>query len=93
MDFIIGFPRTSGKCDSIRVVVKRLSKVAQFIAVKPTNSYTSEVPHIFIKEIVRLHGVLKKIVYDRDSNFTSSFWKELFIGLVIELDFSTTYHL
>jgi len=41
---------------------------------------------------VRLHGILKKIVSDRDANFTSRFWKELFVGSGIELAFNTTYH-
>ena len=48
---------------------------------------------MFIREIVRLHGVPKKIVSDMDANFTSKFWKELFAGLGIELAFSMTYHL
>jgi len=43
--------------------------------------------------MVRLHGVLKKIVSDRDANFTSKFWKELSAGLCAELAFDTTYHL
>ena len=47
---------------------------------------------VFIRDIVRLHGVPKKIVSDRDANFTSKFWKELFAVLGIDLDFSTTYH-
>jgi len=42
--------------------------------------------------VVRLHGVLKKIVGNRDAKFTSKFWKELFAGLGTELAFSTTYH-
>jgi len=72
-------------------VVERLSKVSHFITFKSTNS-TSEVDHIFIREIVRLHGVPKKIISYRDAKFTSKFWKELFTGLGRELDFSTTYH-
>lgn len=47
---------------------------------------------MFIREIVRLHGVPKKIVSDRDENFTSKFWKELFTSLDIEFAFNTTYH-
>ena len=42
--------------------------------------------------MVRLHGVPKKIMLDRDAKFTSKFWKELFAGLRTKLAFSITYH-
>ena len=48
---------------------------------------------VFIRDVVILHGVAKKIVLDRDVKFTSKFWKELFASLGTELAFSTTYHL
>ena len=32
---------------------------------------------LYVKEIVRLHGVLLSIVSDRDLRFTLRFWKEL----------------
>lgn len=48
---------------------------------------------MFIREIVILHGVPKKIVLDKDAKYTSKFWKELFVGLGTKLGFSTTYHL
>eukprot|EP00253_Pinus_taeda_P015377 PITA_15377 len=47
---------------------------------------------VFIRDVVRLHSVSKKIVSDRDVKFISKFWKELFVGLGIELAFSKTYH-
>ena len=92
IEFIIGQPRTLKKYDSIMVVVDRLSKVAHFIAVKSTNS-ASQVAQIFIREIVRLHGVPKKIISNRDAKFTSMFLKELFASLGKKLAFSTTHHL
>jgi len=92
MDFIIGLSRTVKQHDSIMVVVDRLSKVAHFILVKTTYS-ASEVAHVFIREIVTMHGVPKKILSDRDAKFNSKFWKEMFAGLGTELVFSTTYHL
>jgi len=65
---------------SLFVVIDKLRKVAHFVALKSTNS-ASEIAKIFIKEIVRLHGIPKKIVLDKYVRFTSRFWKELFAGL------------
>jgi len=62
------------------VVVNMLSKVAHFIPVKTTYS-ASEVAQVFVKEIMKLHDVLKKIVLVKDAKFTSKFWKDLFVGL------------
>ena len=42
--------------------------------------------------MVRLHGVPKKIVSDRDAKFTSKFWEELFISVGTKFSFRTSYH-
>jgi hypothetical protein len=55
------------------VVIDRLTKVAHFIPMKQTSSTADLVP-LYIKEVVRLHGVPKSIVSDRDSKFVSKFW-------------------
>jgi hypothetical protein len=64
MDFIIGLPRTQNGYDSIWVIVDRLTKVAHFVLVKMT--YTGpQLAELYIAKIVYLHGVPKKIVFDR----------------------------
>ena len=73
-------------------MVMGLSKVAHFILVK-TTYLASEVGQVFIREIMRLHGVTMKTVPNMDAKFTSKFWKELFAGLGTKLAFNTTYHL
>jgi hypothetical protein len=45
-----------------------------------------------MKEIFRTHGIPRDIVSDRDTKFTSSFWKSLMAGLETKLFFSTTYN-
>ena len=47
---------------------------------------------VCMREIARLHGIPKTIVFDRDPKFTSNFWKGLFKGFETNLHFSTTYH-
>ena len=73
------------------VIVDRLKKVANFMLVKST-FLASDVAQVFIRDVVRLHGVPKKIFLDRDAKFTSKFWKELFASLGTELAFSMAYH-
>lgn len=72
IDFIDGLPKFNGFKVFI-VVVDLLSKFAHFIALK--HSYTApSVATIFICEIVRLHGLPRSILSDRDKVFTSLFW-------------------
>ncbi|KAL4341972.1 hypothetical protein GQ457_08G032080 [Hibiscus cannabinus] len=47
---------------------------------------------LYIQEIVRLHGVSKSIVSNRDPKFTSRFWESLHTALGSRLNFSTSYH-
>jgi hypothetical protein len=45
-----------------------------------------------MKEIFRLHDMSKEIVSDKDTKFTSNFWKSLMAVLEAKLFFSTAYH-
>ena len=91
MDFIIGFPMTMRQHDSIMVVVAKLTKESHFIPVKSMYKVNA-IANIFMKEIFRLHGSPKEIISDRDTKFTSNFWKILFIDLGAKMNFSTAYH-
>ncbi|GJT33895.1 putative reverse transcriptase domain-containing protein [Tanacetum coccineum] len=46
----------------------------------------------YLKEVVSRHGVPVLIISDRDSKFTSHFWKSLNEALGTQLDMSTAYH-
>ena len=76
MEFVVGFPLTSSRHNAILVVVDKLTKSAHFIPVRDTYDVT-DVARVFINEIVRLHGVPKKIISDRDPKFTSRFWTSM----------------
>ena len=73
------------------VLVDKLTKEAHFILVKTTNK-EANIADIFIKEVVKLHGVPKTIVSDKDPKFTSNFWKGLFKAFGTNLNLSTVYH-
>ena len=76
MDFVTKLPKTSDGLDTIWVIVDRLTKSAHFLPIK--ESYKMErLTRLYIREIVRLHGVPVSIISDRDSRFTSRFWQSL----------------
>ena len=91
MDFIDGLPRSRSGHSSIWVIVDRLTKSAHFVPIK-SNRTASHLAKLYVKEIVRLHGVPSSIVSDRDPLFTSHFWKSLQQALGTKLNFSTAYH-
>ena len=74
------------------VAVDKLSKATHFIHVKITY-IAPNIVDIFMKEIIRLHGIPKVIIFDRDPKFTGNFWKTLFKELNTKFNFSTAYYL
>jgi hypothetical protein len=92
MDFIVGLPRTQAGYDSIWVIVDRLTKVAHFILVK-TTYFGAKLAELYMSRIMCLHGVPKKIVSDRGTQFTSKFWEKLHESMDTKINFSSAYHL
>ncbi|XP_070029626.1 uncharacterized protein [Nicotiana sylvestris] len=71
--------------------IVELTKSAHFIPVVTT--YTSEMlAHIYIWEIVRLHGVRVSIISDRGPQFTSHFCRAVQSEVGTRVDLSTTFH-
>jgi transposase InsO family protein len=91
MDFIVGLPLMPAGYDSIWVIVDLLTKVAHFILVKTTHS-GARLAELYMSRIVCLHGVPKKIVSDRGTQFISRFWEKLLESMDTKLNFSSAYH-
>lgn len=90
MDFVGPFPKSHGY-DYIWVIVCRLTSMVHLIPVNTTNT-ADELALIYLREVVRLHGLPESIVSDRDSKFTSKFWKELHRLMGVKLLMSTSFH-
>ena len=87
----MALPRTQRGKDAIMVVVDRFSKMAQCIPCYKTDD-ASYIVDLYFKEMIRLYGVPKIIVFDRDFKFLSYFWRSVWKFLGTKLLFSTAYH-
>ena len=63
MDFVTGLPLSASKKNAIWVIVDRLTKSAHFIAVR-TDWSLPKLVEVYIREIVRLHGIPISIISD-----------------------------
>jgi hypothetical protein len=91
MDFIVGLSHMQLGYNSILVLVDRFTKVAHFIPVETTYN-GQQLVKLYMARIVCLHGVPKKIVCDRGTQFTSKFWERLHKSMDTRSNFSPTYH-
>src|ERR1700761_6071685 len=89
MDFITDLPNSDGY-DTILVVIDRLTKMSHFIPCTK-NLDARQFATLFLKEIVRLHGIPRDVITDRGSLFTSDLWKETRKKLGIERRLSTAF--
>ncbi|GKF35619.1 putative reverse transcriptase domain-containing protein, partial [Tanacetum coccineum] len=76
MDFVPSLPKTKRGHDSIWVVVDRLTKSAHFLPIQKDYNM-DKLSRVDINKIVTRHGVPLSIISDRDSHFTSQFWRLL----------------
>ena len=69
-------PRTRARYDSLMVIIDYVTKM---MTIRPTHSIatTVDIARIFMGAVVRVHGLPRVIVSDRDTKFTSSFWREV----------------
>ena len=91
MDFVTHFPRMQQKHDAVWVIVDQLTKPAHFLAVQMTFAL-ERFYRLYMREIVRLHGVPVSIVSDRDPRFTTHFWKSFQKAMGARLTMSTAFH-
>jgi hypothetical protein len=74
MDFITHLPVTKHNHDAIFSIIDRFSKFCMFIPIK-SDFLAFDCAQIFFNKWICMFGVPKKIISDRDTRFTSRFWR------------------
>ena len=90
IDFVVGLPPFQGKT-VLLVIVDRFSKGIH-LGILPQAHTAHMVAQLFINIVVKLHGIPRSLVSDRDPLFISGFWQELFKLSGTHLRMSSAYH-
>nr|GEX13690.1 reverse transcriptase domain-containing protein [Tanacetum cinerariifolium] len=91
MVFITKLPKSSQGCDTVWVIVDRLTKSTIFVPMREIDPM-EKLTRMYLNEVVTRHGIPVLIIYDRDPKFVSNFWRSLQKALGSSLDMSTAYH-
>ena len=91
MDFVTGLPKTRRKNDAVWVIVDRLIKSAHFLPMQ-VNLPLTQLAKLYVSVIVHLHGIPVSIMSDRDTRFTSRFWRALQEAFGTVLNYNTAFH-
>ena len=90
MDFIETLPMSSG-CDSILVIVDRLSKQGIFI-LTTIHCTSKDLAMLFIMHVFSKHGIPEHVTSDHGPEFVSHFFCSLRKALDMKLHFTSGYH-
>ena len=90
LDFITSLPAYRGNT-VILVVVDRFSKGIHLGMLPPSHSALT-VAKLFLDIVVKIHGMPRSLVSDRDPLFVSQLWQELFKANGTQLRMSSAYH-
>jgi len=90
VDFVVELPESS-RHDAVMTVVDSVSKRVHFVLTH-TMVTAEGAARLFLHHVWKLHGLPKRVVSDRGSQFIALFTKELYRLLGIRLSSSTAWH-
>ena len=87
-DHVTGLLVSDRGNDQLWIVVDRATRYCHLIPMRKTDT-AKDLARVFMREIVRIHGLPYVVQNDRGPLFTSSFWKEVMRLAGVTIDFTT----
>ena len=91
LDFVTSLPMTAKGNTQIVVYVDRLTKMCH-LAPLPPHATAIDVAQNHLDTVLKLHGLSRELVSDRDTKFTSQIWRDVMKLCGTTLSMSTAYH-
>ena len=94
IDFMGSLPESTnrnGTYDMICVIIDLLTAMVHLVPTLQMYKAT-DIAEVIFDTVYKLHGLPERIISDRDSLFTSHFWRKLHALLDVQLRLSSTFH-
>ena len=94
IDFVGPLPKSTnqnGAFDMICVIIDLLTVMVHLVLTRQ-NYKAVDMAEVIFDMVYKLHGLPERIISDRDSLFTSHFWKKLHALLNVELQLLSAFH-
>ena len=95
IDFVGPLPESTnctGDYDMICVIIDLLTSMVHLVPTRQTYR-AIDIAELMFEHVYKLHGIPERIISDRDSLFTSKFWKRLHHLVGTQLRMSSVFHL
>ncbi|KAJ3473941.1 hypothetical protein NLI96_g12741 [Meripilus lineatus] len=94
IDFVGPLPASSNRLGSFDMICMVIDLLTSMVHLTPTvQTYgASQMAEVVFENVYKLHGLPERIISDRDTLFTSTFWRRLHELLRTELRLSSSYH-
>jgi hypothetical protein len=92
VDFVTGLRLTPRDKDAIMTVSDKASKQVHLVPLNFKGSSAEPVARLYVDNVWSLHGMPMTMYSDRDSRFTSAFWKEVAKLTGMMSGMTTAYH-
>ena len=83
--------RDGKKFNQVLVIMDRATRMTHLMATS-SESTSKDTSELFLNNIVRLHGIPRSIISDRDPRLQSAFWRHMCNHLNIRLRPSSSHH-